>query len=283
MKFAITGATGFVGSNLISFLEQNRHDTVSVLREDFTDSGGLAAKLAGADIVVNLAGEPIIARWTRNYMKKLRQSRVETTKKLVSALKQALPKPAVLISASAVGLYPDFRRQTENSFTVKHDFLAALCEEWEAAAREAEALRIRTVILRLGVVLGKKGGIIKKSRILFSLGLGGRIANGKQGFSWIHIEDLCRLILFAAEKGGGGVYNAVSPNPTDNIRFTRTLARVLHRPAILPVPEFALKLLFGKGARVLTSGQIVLPERALQEGFTFHHPTLKDTLSEIFT
>ncbi|NOZ12427.1 MAG: TIGR01777 family protein [Acidobacteria bacterium] len=282
MKFAITGATGFVGSNLISFLEKNGHGTVPVLRGDFADTEQLAAKLAGADAVVNLAGAPIVARWTQNHMKTLKESRIQTARKLVSALEHALPKPAVLVSASAVGLYPDFRRQTENSFTVKHDFLAALCEEWETAAREAESLRIRTVILRFGAVLGKGGGMIKKIRIPFFLGLGGRIASGKQGFSWIHIEDLCRLILFVAEKGGSGVYNAVSPNPTDNICFTRTLARVLHRPAILPVPEFALKLLFGKGARVLTSGQIVLPERALQEGFTFHYPTLKDALSKIF-
>ncbi|NOY24130.1 MAG: TIGR01777 family protein [Acidobacteria bacterium] len=283
MKFAITGATGFVGSTLIPFLEKNKHSTVAVLRGDFADTEQLTAKLAGADVVVNLAGAPIVARWTRSYMEKLKESRVKTTRKLVSALEQAVPRPAVLVSASAVGLYPDFRQQTESSFTVKHDFLATLCEEWEAAAREAEALQMRTVILRLGAGLGKGGGMIKKIRIPFFLGFGGRIADGKQGFSWIHLEDLCRLILFVAEKGGSGVYNAVSLNPVDNIRFTRTLARILHRPAILPVPEFVLKLLFGKGARVLTSGQIVMPERALQEGFTFHYPTLKDALTEIFT
>ncbi len=283
MKFVITGATGFVGSNLIPFLEKNGHSTVPVMRRDFADTGQLAAKLSGADVVINLAGAPIVARWTASYMTQLKKSRVETTRKLVSAMEKASPKPTVLISASAVGLYPDFRQQTESSFTLKHDFLAELCEEWETAAREAEALKVRTVILRLGAVLGKGGSMIKKIRIPFLLGLGGRIASGKQGFSWIHIEDLCRLILFVAIQGGSGVYNAVSLNPVDNLQFTRILARTLHRPALLPVPEFALKLLFGKGARVLTSGQIVMPERALREGFTFRHPTLKDALSEIFT
>ncbi len=283
MKFAITGSTGFVGSNLISFLEQNGHVGVSVMRNDFTHVDQLAEKLAGADAVVHLAGVPIIARWTRHYMAELEESRVGTTRKLVAALRLVTPRPGILISASAVGLYPDFHQQTESSFTVKHDFLATLCEEWEAAARDAAELNVRTTILRLGAVLGRGGGMIKKVRIPFLLGLGGRIADGKQGFSWIHMEDLCRLILFVATKGGSGVYNAVSLNPVENDRFTKVLARILHRPAIFPVPEFALKLLFGKGARVFTSGQIVMPERALQEGFTFRYPTLKDALSEIFT
>ncbi len=283
MKFVITGGTGFVGSNLISFLEESSHNATSVTRKDFNDPDLLAKKLSGSDVVVNLAGAPILGRWTNRYLTKLRESRVGTTRTLVTALEKADPRPGVLISASAVGLYPDFRQQTESSFTVKHDFLATLCEDWEAAAREAAPLHIRTAILRLGVVLGNGGGMIKKIRTPFLLGLGGRIASGKQGFSWIHLEDLCRLVFFVATKGGSGVYNAVSLNPVDNNRFTRTLARALHRPAVLPVPEFALKLLFGKGARILTSGQIVMPERALQEGFTFHFPTLKDALSDIFT
>ncbi len=283
MKFTVTGSTGFVGSNLISFLEQNGHTTVPVVRKDFGDSDLLVEKIAGTNVVVNLAGAPIIGRWTRRYMAELEESRVKTTRKLVSALETAHLRPSVLISVSAVGLYPDFRQQTESSFTVKHDFLATLCEDWEAAAREADTLNVRTSILRLGMVLGKSGGMIKKVRIPFLLGLGGRIANGKQGFSWIHLEDLCRLILFVAIQGGSGVYNAVSLNPVNNIRFTRALARALHRPAGLPAPEWMLKLLFGKGARILTSGQIVIPERAVQEGFTFHYPTLKDALSEIFT
>jgi uncharacterized protein len=282
MKFAITGSTGFVGSNLMSFLEKNEYSVIPIVRNDFNDTDKLADKLAGADVVVHLAGSPILTRWTPRHMKRLEQSRVGTTRKLVAALETADSRPTILISASAVGLYPDFRQQTESSFTVKHDFLATLCEDWESAAREAAALKVRSTILRLGVVLGKGGGMIKKVRIPFLLGLGGRIADGKQGFSWIHIEDLCRLVLFVATKGGSGVYNAVSLNPVDNSRFTSALAQTLHRPAVLPIPEFALKLIFGKAARILTSGQIVMPERALQEGFTFHFPTLKEALSDIF-
>ncbi len=282
MKFAITGATGFIGSNLISFLHRNRYDTVPIERKDFESLERLKEKLEQSDIVIHLAGAPIIARWTRRYMRELKDSRVQPTQKLVEMMKKARSRPSVLVSASAVGLYPDFHRQTESSYTVKHDFLASLCESWEAAVREAESVGIRTSIVRLGVVLGKNGGMIAKIRIPFHLGLGGRIAGGEQGVSWIHIEDICRLLLFIATKGGNGVYNAVSPNPVNNMQFTRVLSRTLHRPAFLPVPPFLLKLLFGKGARVLTSGQIVIPERAIQEGFSFHYPTLKSALADIF-
>jgi len=166
---------------------------------------------------------------------------------------------------------------------VKRDFLGNLCLDWERTAATANSIGVRTCMVRIGVVLGKGGGMISKIALPFKLGLGGPIGSGKQGFSWIHIDDLCRLFMFLLEhKLASGIYNGTAPQPVTNKQFTRTLGRVLKRPAVLPVPAFALRMLFGQGARVMTSGQLVIPERALQDGFTFSYPDLKSALQQIF-
>jgi len=281
---AVTGSTGLIGRHLLAYLANQGYDTIPVAREDYASEDVLAKKLEGAEAVVNLAGAPILRRWTDAWQRELVRSRVDSTHRLVLALGRLMRRPQVLVSASAVGLYPDGRRQTESHFTLKRDFLGTLCLDWEQAAVRANGLGIRTAIVRIGVVLAPDGGMIKAIRLPFSLGLGGRIGDGKQGVSWIHVEDLCRLIEFIIQSpAASGIYNGTAPDLVTNARLTRLLGKVMKRPVILPVPGFALRLLYGKGSRVLTSGQLAFPERALQEGFQFRYATLEPALVDVLS
>ncbi len=280
---AVTGSTGFVGTHLCHSLARQGFTVIPVVRDHYATVQTLADRMDGADAIVNLAGAPIITRWTRKNLNNIVESRVSTTEQLVDAIGKLRDRPRVLVSASAVGIYPDGKRQTESNFTLKRDFLGNLCMDWEQAAIAANGMGIRTALLRIGIVLGKGGGMIGKIKWPFLLGLGGRIGSGTQGMSWIHLDDLCALILFLiGNNRASGIYNGTAPEPMTNARFTRTLGRVIQRPTLFPVPEFALRLIFGEGARVLTSGQLVYPERALQEGFEFQYGTLKSALQEIF-
>lgn len=206
-----------------------------------------------------------------------------TTKQLIAAIGKQPKRPKVLVSASAIGLYTDGRKQTESSYTVKRDFLGNVCLDWERAAATANGIGVRTAMLRIGIVLGPDGGMLKSIRLPFKLGLGGPIGSGKQGFSWIHVEDLCRMIEFLLQnQTASGIYNGTAPHPVTNRQFTRTMGRVLGRPTVIPLPPLFLRMLYGQGARAITSGQLVIPERALQEGFEFHYPELKGALQQIF-
>ena len=281
-NIAISGSTGFVASYLIPFLKEKGYEVIPLKREDFKDLSILKEKLKNADIVVNLAGAPIVKRWNENYKKELYSSRVDLTKKIVKAIEELNKKLDCFVSASAVGVYPDFKTCTEDCDDLRDDFLGKLCVDWENAAFSLKNTRV--IALRIGVVIGEHGGIIKKVSLPFKLGLGGRIASGKQGFSWIHIEDLCSIILFAIENEKiEGVVNAVSPNPVDNNEFTKTLSRVLKRPAIFPVPSFALKLLFREGAVVLIEGQRAVPKKLKNFNFEFNYPHLEEALKQVFS
>ncbi|HHB75822.1 MAG TPA: TIGR01777 family protein [Desulfobulbus sp.] len=279
-RIAISGSTGFVGKRLSRVLIDKGWDVIPLVRQDFdTSSRDLAGKLDGADAVVNLAGAPIIKRWTAGYKKVLYDSRIKVTRKLVKACEEMAVRPDVFISTSAIGIYTDEGRHTEDSFVKADNFLADLAWQWEQEAMQAEKLGIRTVIFRLGVVLGRQGGALKQMLLPFKLGLGGRIGNGKQPFSWIHIEDLMQAYVAALSSASfDGVYNLTAPNPTTNNGLTRALGKALHRPTFFPVPRLALKLHFGEGASVLTGGQHVLPGRLLQEGFTFTFPTIDEAI-----
>ncbi|BBB33607.1 conserved hypothetical protein [Thermotomaculum hydrothermale] len=282
-RIAITGSTGFVASYLIPFLKEKGYEIIPVVRGDFEDLNKLKEKLEKADIVVNLAGAPIVKRWSKRYKKELYSSRVDLTKKIVETLNDLNKFPECSISASAVGVYPDFKECTENCTDLREDFLGKLCNDWEGEAFKLKG-KSRVVVLRIGVVIGKNGGIIKKVSIPFKLGLGGKLGSGKQGFSWIHIEDLINVILFAIEnKKVEGVVNAVSPEPVNNIEFTKTLSRVLKKLAIFPVPAFALRLLFGEGAGILLEGQRVIPEKLINYGFEFKFPDLELALKQVFS
>lgn len=281
MKVLISGSTGLVGKRLAVALQAGGHEVFSAGRADFsTGVDALAIKVSQADVVVNLAGAPIVARWSAGYKREILESRIKTTGMLADAIAAAKTKPRLFISTSAVGIYPDGDVFTEASGRYGHDFLAKVCTDWEAEAMKA-ASHTRVIIFRLGVVLSDNGGALSKMRLPFKLGLGGPIAGGRQGFSWIHIDDLIKAYLFVMDKQPEGVFNLASPEPTDNAGFTKALGKALHRPVFMPIPAFALRLLFGEGAVTLTSGQKVKPERLLNAGFVFEHPSIESALADL--
>lgn len=302
MRIVITGGSGFIGRRLVArLLEQG--DQVLVLtrrleqaRRILGESPNLkllpydpyqpqawAAALEGYEGIVNLAGEPLASsRWTETKKKEIRRSRVETTQALVQALASLNQKPQVMISSSAVGYYgshPAGEPLTETDPPAQ-DFLAGVCQAWEAAARPVEELGIRLAIVRTGIVLGPDGGALGQMLAPFQFFIGGTIGSGKQWLSWIHHEDWVSLVCFLLEQGSG-VFNATAPNPVQMEEFCRTLGQVLGRPSWLPVPELALELLLGEAAQVVLTGQKVIPQAALQMGFTFQYPQLKEALRQI--
>jgi len=251
------------------------------------DLPSVRAALDGCGAVINLAGENVLGeRWRTPFLENVRRSRIETTRVLVDACVAMEAPPRVLLSASAVGIYG--ARQPEDTCTeattnLGSDFLAVLCRDWEAAAKHAERADMRVVLLRTGVVLGRGGGALGKMEGPFRWGLGGRIGRGHHVMSWIHVRDMERLVLFCLERDDvRGPVNATAPHPVSNREFTRALAHALARPALVPVPAFALKAMFGRGASVLTTGQRVLPEVLLRAGFEFEHETLEAALADLY-
>lgn len=295
MNVTLTGATGFVGNRLLAKLLADGHrvhvlgrrrssslDASVAFSEWNAESEPPPESLASTDAVIHLAGEPVAQRWTAAAKARIRNSRVEGTRLLVNALWRQAQRPSLFVCASAVGIYGSRGDEilTETS-AAGQGFLAEVVTDWESAARSAEPLSIRVVSLRLGVVLGQ-GGALTKMLPPFKLGLGGRIGSGRQWMSWIHARDAVALILFALENSSlRGPVNATSPQPVINLEFTRELAAALHRPAIFPVPQAALKLLFGEMAGVLLASQRVLPKAAQAAGFQFRYPELRPALEEI--
>ncbi len=270
---AMTGATGFVGSALHRLFKENGWHVLPLGRADFQgDAAALAARISGAEAVVNLAGAPVIGRWTEEYKKILRNSRIDLTRLLVDALALLDTPPKVLLSTSAVGIYApsETRQHTEDDHELADDFLGQLALDWEAEANRAAGLGIRTAIFRFGIVLGPDGGALQKMLLPFRLGLGGTIGDGRQPVSWIHLKDLGRVYLQAVDDPAfSGIYNLTAPQATTNRGLTRALGRALGRPTLLRIPQFVLRLQFGQGAHILTSGQTVLPKRLLDQGFSF--------------
>jgi uncharacterized protein (TIGR01777 family) len=281
MRIAITGAGGFVGRRLSAAAQEQGHDVIRLSRSGLGgrrwDPMSEPAPLEGAEAVIHLAGESLTGgRWTRSKMARIRSSRIVGTRHLIHGIHDA--RPRVLVSASAVGYYGDRGDEdlTEES-DPGVDFLSTVCSAWEA---EARASGIRTVVLRTGMVLGP-GGALEKMIPPFTKGLGGVLGNGRQWMSWIHREDLVNLYLFAATREHlSGPVVATSPNPVQNEEFTRTLARVLDRPAAFRIPRWGARLAFGKVATVLFSSQRCRPLRAMEEGFRFVYPDLDSALLE---
>lgn len=282
MEIALTGATGFIGSYLVDvFLEKNWKVTPIGRGDLALSSKALAKKIDSSEIIVNLAGANIVKRWTAAYKKELYSSRIATTGKLVEAMNQMSKKPRIFISTSAVGIYDDRGRYSEADYNFADNYLTKIAKDWEKAALKARELNIRTVIFRFGVVLGK-GGMLAKMLPSFKMGMGGTIGNGRQFFSWVHIEDLIRAYIFAVEHEElEGIYNLVSPNAVTNKILTKTLGKILHRPAVLPVPVWILRLIFGEGAAAISSGQNVIPERLLRAGFRFKFETIEQALRDL--
>ena len=270
MKIALTGAKGFVGSNLM----RKFTDYVVIDRNDNEEE--ILQKLDGVDAVFNLAGAPIIKRWNEKYKKVLLSSRVTTTKKLVSAINKSNVNH--FISASAIGTYPDNGAYDESFKGYSDDFLGELTQEWE---EEANKCTKPTTIVRFGVILGKDGGALAQMLTPFKLGLGGIIGNGKMMTSWIDISDLVKIYEYILEVKLTGIINATAPNPVSNYTFTKALGEQLHRPTIIPLPEGILKLLFGEGASVLIGSKEVYPKRLLESGFKFDYEDIKSSLLHI--
>jgi len=283
MKIAMSGATGFVGSQLRKSLEQDGHEIIGLGRDAFAGAEeALTQRLDGCQAVINLAGEPINRRWTRAYKDRIRTSRVETTGKLLGAMGILERKPAIFISTSAIGAFATCGRYTERDTPNATDFLGQLSHDWEEAAMKAEELGIRTLIFRFGLVLGSGGGLMKQLLFPFKLGLGGPVGDGRQHFSWVHVDDLVAAYRHAlANEAMSGVYHLCAPNPVSNLEFTRQLGEVLHRPTLLPVPSLLLKLIYGEGAGVMTSGQCLVSERLPEAGFSFGYPDLRSALKAI--
>ena len=293
MRITLTGATGFLGTRLSQLLRGEGHDLRFLNRKasgshgyfawDPTTGAPPAASLEGADAVIHLAGEPVAQRWTEDVKRKIRDSRIEGTNNLVAALGALAVRPRTLVCASAIGYYGSRGGELlAETSAPGAGFLPEVCAEWEKAAGRARALGIRVVTPRIGVVLGREGGALKKMLPPFRLGLGGPLAGGRQWMSWIHVEDLVRLIAFAVHSAQlDGAVNAVSPNPVTNADFTRALGAELHRPAFFPVPEFALRALYGEMAGILLDSQRAIPKAAQSAGFQFLHPKLAETLRSL--
>jgi uncharacterized protein (TIGR01777 family) len=272
MKIALSGSTGFVGRHLATTLKQHGHSVVPLCRSNFNHGIAHLVKLIdGCEAVINLAGAPINRRWTTSYKRTMVASRIETTRMLVEAMGRSEHRPHTFISTSAIGAFDDAGRYTEEDTPIGH-----LAKDWESAARQAEILGIRTLIFRFALVLGDDGGLMKQLLTPFRLGLGGPIGDGRQAFSWVHIDDLVDAYLFTLRITSlSGVLHIAAPNPVTNLEFTRTLGNALHRPTPFPVPRTLLKLLFGEGASVMTSGQWVLSKRLQELDFQFRYPELE--------
>lgn len=278
MKIVITGGSGFIGRAIAKRLRASAH-TVTPVSLRTPPSPQI---FAGCDAVVHLAGEPVAQRWTAAAKQRIMNSRVQGTRMLVAALRQQ--PPAALISASAIGYYGSRGDKilTEDS-PPGSDFLGQVAVAWEQEAHAAEEFGVRVVTPRIGVVLGRGGGALPKMALPFQFGVGGRLGDGKQWTSWIHLDDLVALVEFSiAIAGVRGALNAVAPNPVTNAGFTRELAAALHRPAIFPVPAIALKLLLGEMSQVVLASQRVLPEAATRAGFQFRFTEIGQALRQIF-
>jgi uncharacterized protein (TIGR01777 family) len=279
---AMSGSTGFVGTNLVRAFQQLNWEIVPLVRKDFkAKPKKLAERMEGADVIINLAGAPITERWTEEHKKVMYESRVHITRKIVDACSLMSTKPKLLISTSAVGIYATLGTHTEDEHVKANNFLGNLAQDWEAEALKAMEIGIRTVILRFGIVLGKDGGALKKMLIPFKSGLGGTIGDGSQAFSWVHIKDLIQAYRTAIDNPAyEKIYNLTSPNPTTNKGLTMALGKALHKPAILRIPKFVLRLQLGEGAQALSEGQTVIPKRLLDSSFTFSFPEIEEAVKD---
>ncbi len=296
MNVVVCGGTGFVGNALVPHLIQQghhvvsigrragdaqpRHERLTLLAADTTAAGPWQDTIREADVVVNLAGTSIFTRWTDRAKRSMIDSRIQTTRAVVDAIE----KPGtVLINTSAVGYYGDRRDEIlDESASAGNDFLAELAAKWEAEAFRASSKGNRVVAARFGVVLGKGGGALEQMLTPFRFFVGGPLGSGKQWFSWIHMEDLIRAVLFCIETDTiQGPVNFVSPQPCTNREMVRTIGRILKRPSWMPAPAFGLRLVLGEFASVLLASQRVVPKRLLQNGFVFRYGTISTALEHL--
>tara|TARA_B100001094_G_scaffold333296_1_gene410411 strand:+ start:1667 stop:2560 length:894 start_codon:yes stop_codon:yes gene_type:complete len=294
MQILITGGTGFIGSALIPHLDQHnltlltRHTTKARKKfgaqHEYIEDLTTFKDLSDFDAVINLAGENIASKfWTQKQKQKIKESRHALTQELSERIRASHIPPGVLISASAIGFYGD-----EHTADVTEDtspqsgFGQDICQPWEAFALACQHKQTRVCIPRIGVVLGVQGGMLQKVLPVFKLGLGGRLGNGQQKLSWIHIDDIVALILWMlSNEQVKGCYNATAPHPVTNAHFTQVLGHILKRPAFFHLPAWLLKIMLGELSELMLKGASVIPQKALSENFVFNHPKLEDALKHL--
>lgn len=300
MKIAIAGGTGLVGQALTKQLLKDGHELVILTRnksgkqpenrityvEWLTSQSTPEKMLDDIDVIINLAGHSINNRWTAKTKKDTYASRMTATKEITRIIPKLTTRPHVYIQASAIGYYgtsesDQFTEQTEQPGS---DFLATVVQQWETEGEQVTELGVRTVLMRFGVILAKQGGALPRMTMPYKLFGGGQIGNGKQWISWVHIEDVCRLIAFAIMNDDiHGAINVTAPNPVRMKEFGKTIGEALQRPHWLPVPAFALQTLLGEMSLLVLQGQQVLPEKALQHGFKFQYEHPKDALKHLLS
>ncbi|MDQ3948784.1 MAG: TIGR01777 family oxidoreductase [Gemmatimonadota bacterium] len=289
---AITGATGFIGSALVHELTAAGHAVRRMVRREGQRRPGDALwdpaagrldprALDGVDAVIHLAGEPIAQRWTAAAKRRIRESRVRGTQLVATTIASLAQPPRVLVSGSAMGIYGDRGdEELDETSAPGRGFLAEVAIAWEVAAEPAARAGVRVVKLRTGLVLGPRGGALAKLLLPFRMGVGGRVGSGRQWVSWIGLDDAVGAIMHTVDTETlAGPVNLAAPSPVANAEFTKTLARVLRRPAIIPMPAFAMRLVFGEmGEATLLASQRMRPRRLLESGYRFRHPTLEAAL-----
>ncbi|WP_243347906.1 TIGR01777 family oxidoreductase [Parabacteroides sp. FAFU027] len=283
MKIVISGGSGLIGNHLNYEFTRQGNEVINLDRSLYQPerSERLAQVLADCQVVINLAGATINHPWTPKYKQEIYNSRILTTRALVSAINSLDSKPKLLISASAVGAYPPDVNCDESFTEYGTDFLATVCRDWEAEARRVSP-EVRLAITRFGVVLAAEGGALPEMIRPYKYMLGGKIGNGSQGFPWVHVEDLVGALVFIVEnKELSGLINITSPERVTNDEFNRVLSHVLKRPALLSVPKWALFLALGERANMLTSGQMVYPGKLFQYDYAFRYQSLKLALRHL--
>ena len=298
MRVAVTGATGTIGSAVVRELAARGDAVVALTRDpdraretlgsgveavrwrDPSSEPAPAAALSGCDGVVHLLGEPVDQRWSDDAKRRIRDSRVLGTRNLLDGMRSAGPRLQTLVAQSATGYYgPRGDEPVDESEAPADDFLARVVRDWEAEAREAEAHGLRVALMRTGVVLSESGGALGKMITPFKLGVGGPVAGGRQYVPWVHIDDVVGTLLCALEdERVRGPVNVTAPEPVTNRDFSNALARVLRRPSFMPVPGFALKLMYGEMSSIVTTGARVVPAKLAEIGYRFRRPDLKDAL-----
>lgn len=296
MKCVVSGGTGFIGNRIVQLLLERHHyvgvwsrkpglerrDAVASFSWDPLQGEPPLDSLNTMDAVIHLAGEPVAQRWTAKVKARIRDSRVQGTRRLVDAIGRVEHRPKILVCASGIGFYGDRGDEvlTEDS-SIGSGYLAELCKAWENEAGRAAVFGLRVVKLRIGFVLGRKGGALARMIPAFRAFAGGKLGSGKQWMPWIHLDDVAGLFVNAVENDVRGVWNATAPNPVTNTVFTRDLARAVRRPALVPVPGLALKLAFGEIGQHMLDSARVIPAAALAAGYQFKFPELDGALRDI--
>lgn len=278
MKIAITGGTGFLGRHLSTYLLALGHEMVLIQRSDLMEGSDQVSKLIkSTDVIINLAGSPVIKRWTASNKIEIVSSRLNTTNLLVDTLTRLNPqeRPSLFLSASAIGIYDSVNVHKESSVDYDVNFLATVCQQWEKSLEPLKKTNVRVCVMRIGIVLGEDGGMMKQLIPLFKAGLGGKIGSGRQGFSFIHHLDFCRGVEYLmVHNQCTGIFNMTAPEFSTNALFTQILAKGYQRPAFFTVPAIALKLIYGEAAVALLKGQSVYPQHLLDSGFEFVYPDI---------